>query len=323
MGLCCIVWYVIVEFRKLGNSYSKKQPNNMNSTREYLTTAEVAAYLRLKERKVYDLVRQGDIPCVRVTGKLLFPRQAIDLWLMNHLEGDQAGTAQPPLVLAGSQDPLLDWAVRESGSALASLCRGSMDGVSRLVDGRAMMAGLHVLDPASRRYNQPQLVGLGGMRDLVIIHWAARRQGLLVASGNPMDVKGIEDFARRGLRIAFRQSEAGSDTLLRWLLKQHDVDPARLKSAPNPFLTEDDLALAIREGDADVGLAIEAAARRHGLHFIPLHEEKFELALRRRSYFEPAVQRLLEFAHSKRFSERAYGMGGYDVSKLGAVAYNA
>ena len=54
-----------------------------------LTTAEVADYLRLKERKVYDLVRQGGIPCVRVTGKLLFPRQNIDLWLMSHLEGGQ------------------------------------------------------------------------------------------------------------------------------------------------------------------------------------------------------------------------------------------
>jgi putative molybdopterin biosynthesis protein len=295
----------------------------MISAPEYLTTAEVAAYLRLKERKVYDLVRQGDIPCVRVTGKLLFPRQAIDLWLMNHLEGDQAGSAQTPLVLAGSQDPLLDWAVRESGSALASLCRGSMDGATRLVDGRAMVAGLHVLDPASEQYNQPQRVGLGGMRDLVIIHWATRLQGLLLAPGNPQGVTGVEDLARHGLRIAFRQSEAGSDTLFRWLLKQRDVEHARLQLAPNPSLTEDDLALAIREGDADVGLAIETSARRHGLHFIPLHEEKFELALRRRSYFEPAVQRLLDFARGKRFRERATSMGGYDVSKLGVVAYNA
>ncbi len=70
----------------------------------YLTTAEAAAYLRLKERKVYDLVSQGVIPCVRVTGKLLFPRQRIDLWLMNHLEGDDAVSSPTPPVLAGSPD---------------------------------------------------------------------------------------------------------------------------------------------------------------------------------------------------------------------------
>ena len=72
----------------------------------YLTTAEVADYLRLKERKVYDLVRQGQIPCSRVTGKLLFPRQQIDLWVLSHLEGDQAQRLSVPLVVAGSQDPL-------------------------------------------------------------------------------------------------------------------------------------------------------------------------------------------------------------------------
>ena len=57
---------------------------------DYLTTVEVADYLRLKERKVYDLVRQGHIPCSRATGKLLFPRQHIDMWVLSHLEGDQA-----------------------------------------------------------------------------------------------------------------------------------------------------------------------------------------------------------------------------------------
>jgi len=62
---------------------------------DYLTTAEVADYLRLKERKVYDLVRQGHIPCSRATGKLLFPRQHIDMWVLSHLEGDQA-QRQPP-----------------------------------------------------------------------------------------------------------------------------------------------------------------------------------------------------------------------------------
>jgi putative molybdopterin biosynthesis protein len=295
----------------------------MMSIPEYLTTAEVATYLRLKERKIYDLVRQGDIPCVRVTGKLLFPRQTIDLWLMNHLEGDQAGSTPTPLVLAGSHDPLLDWAIRESGSALASLCRGSMDGATRLVDNRAMVAGLHVLNPTSGRYNEPPLLGLGGLRDLVIVHWATRRQGLLLAPGNPERIEGFQDFGKGGLRIAHRQSEAGSDTLFRWLLEQFGIDHARLQLLPNPSLTEDDLALAVREGDADVGLAIEAAARRHGLHFIPLHDEQFGLALRRRNYFEPNVQKLLDFARGTRFRERAAGMGGYDVSQLGTVTYNA
>lgn len=130
--------------------------------REFLTTAEVADYLRLKERKVYDLVRQGQIPCSRATGKLLFPRQHIDMWVLSHLEGDQALRSPLPLIVAGSQDPLLEWAVRESGSDLASLCHGSGDGLRRLMEGKALLAGIHLLNFESGRYNEPAALGLGG-----------------------------------------------------------------------------------------------------------------------------------------------------------------
>ena len=45
---------------------------------DMMTTRDVAAYLRIKERKVYDLVKAGAIPCTRVTGKWLFPKRLID-----------------------------------------------------------------------------------------------------------------------------------------------------------------------------------------------------------------------------------------------------
>ncbi|MGM0536858.1 MAG: substrate-binding domain-containing protein [Pseudomonadota bacterium] len=291
--------------------------------RPYLTTAEVADYLRLKERKVYDLVRQGAMPCVRVTGKLLFPRQSIDLWLMNHLEGDRASSRPLPVVLAGSQDPLLEWAVRESGAGLALLCHGSGDGVRRLLAGEAMVAGLHLLDAHSGAYNRPEALGLSGMRDLVTLRWAMRRQGLLLAPDNPLGISGLEDLTGDRVRVAHRQPDAGAQRLLTWLLARAGIESGRLRFTAHPSLSEDDLALAIRQGEADAGLGVEAAARRQGLAFVPLHEEAFDLALRRRSYFEPPVQRLLAFSRETRFIERAAALGGYDVSELGRVVYNA
>lgn len=289
----------------------------------YLTTAEAAEYLRLKERKVYDLVRQGVIPCVRVTGKLLFPRQHIDLWLMNHLEGDDAVSAPIPPVLAGSQDPLLEWAVKESSAELALLCQGSGDGVQRLVDGRAMLAGMHIWHAESQRYNDPAMLGLSGMRDLVLIRWAKRQQGLLLAADNPHRLARLEDITRPGIRIAHRQPDAGVSHLLQSLLARHRIGVGQLTWAAHPSLSEDDLALAISQGEADVGVGIEAAARRQGLAFIPLQQEYFDLAMRRRHYFEPAMQRLLAFAGSGRFVQRAEALGGYDISELGRVVYNA
>jgi len=45
------------------------------------TTTEAAEYLRLKERKVYELIAEGEIPCTKVTGKWLFPQSELDHWL--------------------------------------------------------------------------------------------------------------------------------------------------------------------------------------------------------------------------------------------------
>ncbi|WP_458524693.1 substrate-binding domain-containing protein [Onishia taeanensis] len=292
----------------------------------YLTTAEAADYLRLRERKVYDLVRQGAIPCTKVTGKLLFPRQSLDLWLMSHLEGDRPGQRPVPRVLAGSQDPLLEWSVRESGSELALLCHGSGDGVRRLLEGDALLAGVHVIDDAGG-YNLPESLGLGGMRDLVMIRWARRRQGLMLAPGNPREIHALASLAGRkgegAPLVARRQPGAGADRLLRYLLARDGLVFEDLMLAPHPMLNEDDLALAVLKGQADAGLGVEAAARRHGLDFVPLHEERFDLAMRRRSYFEWPVQHLLAFAHETRFVERATLMQGYDLTGLGEVVYNA
>jgi len=96
-----------------------------------------------------------------------------------------------------------------------------------------------------------------------------------------------------------------------------------LRWAAHPALSEDDLALTIAQGEADVGLGMESAAQRQQLDFIPLVEESFDLVMHRRSYFEPAVQALFEFAREPRFAQRASTLRGYDVSQLGRVLYNA
>lgn len=288
-----------------------------------MTTSEVADYLRLKERKIYELARDREIPCSRVTGKLLFPRRAIDLWVMSHLEGDRASAVPAPPVYAGSQDPLLEWALRESRADLGLLCHGSGDGVRRLLEGRAQLVGLHVLDPESGRYNDPAHLGLGGMPDLVLIEWGERVQGLVVAPGNPRGIATIADLQRSGVRVAHRQSGAGAATLFRHLLRQADMEPESLTLIERPSLSEDDLALEVRDGRADCGLAVEVSARRHGLDFVALARERFDLALRRRDYFEEPMQRLMAFSRGATFRQRAEGSGGYDVSRCGIVRYNA
>jgi putative molybdopterin biosynthesis protein len=289
---------------------------------EFLTTAEVAAYLRLKERKIYELVRLRRIPCSHVTGKLLFPKQTIDLWLARNTEFAGPSLAAPPPVAAGSHDPLLEWALRESRCDLALLSGGSEDGLRRLAGGQAVLAGLHIVDE-SGEYNVPFLRALGSMAECVLVEWAKRTQGLVVASGNPGGVQGLSDVMKHRLRVARRQDGAGAQTLLHYLLKRDGLDAQELCLLESPALTETDLAAAVLDGKADCGIAIEAVARRFRLGFIPLQSERFDLAMRRRDYFEPAIQKLLRFGATETFRAQAKELGGYDIGDFGRIAYNA
>jgi excisionase family DNA binding protein len=288
---------------------------------EYLTTAEICQYLRLKERTIYDLVARRAIPCSRATGKLLFPRRLVDRWVEAHIEMEGSGFSPPPIV-AGSSDPLLEWALRESGSGLATLFEGSGGGLERFVAGEAIAVGLHLLS-SDGSYNVEVVRNLAGVSDVVLLQWAWRDQGLVVGRGNPFGINAVADLAEKRPRIAFRQPGSGAETLLESLLAEAGVHRQDLHAAQRTALTETDVAIAVADGGADCGLAIGAVARRFGLDFVPLRRERFDLALRRRAYFEPPLQRLIAFARTMAFHDRAAALGFYDVSGTGSVAFNA
>lgn len=293
---------------------------------QLMTTREVANYLRIKERKIYDLVRAKRIPCTRVTGKWLFPKHLIDLWVAQGTEFPElakaALTPAPPVVV-GSHDPLLEWSLRESGCQLAMMSGGSLDGLDRLAAGEAMMCGLHVLDADTGDYNEPVARQACAGLDVVLIEWAWRRQGLVLAPGNPKKIESVTDLKTKKARVVARQREAGSQILLQYLLTTAGLDAGDLDVLAQPARSETDLGLAVLEGKADAGVAIATVARQYRLDFLPLHRERYDLLMRRRDYFEPPVQKLFAFTRSDAFQARARDMEGYDVSALGRVVYNA
>src|SRR5437879_2984274 len=112
---------------------------------DLLTTDEAATYLRLSERKLYELVANGAVPCTKVTGKWLFPKSALDRWLAAGSVGPVPFAHSPaPPIVGGSHDPLLEWALRESASRLASLAEGSEAGLQRLARGEVNAAAIHL-----------------------------------------------------------------------------------------------------------------------------------------------------------------------------------
>ena len=215
---------------------------------EFLTTKEVAALLRIKERKVYELVSDNAIPVSRVTGKLLFPREMIEAWVWQHADyasGTEGLHSRPP-VLAGSHDPLLEWALRESGSELAAFFDGSLDGLARLAAGKAVAAGLHVYEPEAEDWNRGHVGRAMAGMPVVLLEWAWRVQGLVVPQGNPKGIAGLADL--EGLTLVPRQERSGSHLLLDHLLRRDALDRSGVRLLAPPARSEADVALAIAEG---------------------------------------------------------------------------
>ena len=156
---------------------------------ELLTTGEAADYLRIGERKLYELIAERQVPCTKVTGKWLLPRADLDRWLLAGMARPHGVVpAEPPPIVGGSHDPLLQWALSESRAGLAILPEGSEAGytgascVARSSPQRSISTMWMILkETQTLRWSRREAT----LYDAVLIGFAAREQGILVATGNP------------------------------------------------------------------------------------------------------------------------------------------
>lgn len=288
----------------------------------YLSTEQAAAYLGIKERKLYELVSEGAVPCSKVTGKWLFPRGALDRWVESGL-ARPAGLvleAAPPIV-GGSHDPLLEWALRQSGSGLALLSEGSLSGFRKLEANVVGVAAIH-LHRQGGGENTLVLQHSTRLTDGVLIAFAEREQGLLLPLGNPKGITSLTDLAQCKARLGLRQPGAGAQQLAEQLFEKAGLDFESVARDMPVYPTGDDLAYAIRAGAVDTGVATRAAAKAQGLDFVPLTWERFDLAMRRRTYFEPGPQKLFALMRSPEFARRAEELSGYRIAEAGLVRFN-
>jgi putative molybdopterin biosynthesis protein len=288
---------------------------------EFLTTKEVAELLRIKERKLYDLVSAQEIPCVKATGKLLFPKTELMHWIRT---GEVIALNRPvalrPSVISGSHDPLLEWAIRESGCGLAMQFDGSLSGLDVFENQGSSATGLHVLNPNTQAWNTHVIQNRFEKSNVVLVNWATRQQGLVVAKGNPKNIRTVSDLAN--LKIAVRQAGAGGMILFEHLLQEQAMNLNTLNISEF-CRTENDTIAAVASGTADVAPGLQALAMQFGLGFVPTRKERFDLMVCRKAWFDAPFQTLMKFTHTSAFQSKASQFEGYETAALGTVVWNA
>jgi len=204
----------------------------------------------------------------------------------------------------------------DEDSAFMPVAIGSLDGLIALRQGLADVAGCHLLDPETDRYNVDYVRHLFPDTPALIVTLADRQQGLFVAPGNPLGITSIDDLARGGVRSALRNRGSGTRVWLDRALSARGIPLDALEHEADA-LTHAQAADAVACGRADAALGVEQAATDAGLDFVPLFTERFDLVVLVERSEDPVVARLLDSVAAKRFRQSVGHLRGYDNSSTG------
>ena len=195
----------------------------------------------------------------------------------------------------------------------------SQQALEWLKQGKVHVAGSHLRDAPGGEYNVPVVRRLFGRGAVKVVTFAIWEQGLVVAGTNQKQIRGVEDLARKDVRIVNREKGAGSRALLDSKLKEVGIAPGKVAGYDRIAYGHLPAALAVSLGEADCCIATRSAARAFGLGFLPLATERYDLVVRRQFLRMPAVQALLDLLQRTAIRRKLELLAGYDTSHTGEV----
>jgi putative molybdopterin biosynthesis protein len=234
----------------------------------------------------------------------------------------EMGDIEHTIVVSGSDDVALDLAVSSLrlGNARATLTVsrvGPLGGLAALRDGLCHLAGAHLLNPGTGGYDFAHLDDELPGHDLVVVRFLVREQGLIVASGNPLGLSGMEDLALGGIRYVNRQPGSATRALLDYELAGRHISPGSILGYEREEQTHLGVAASVASGRSDCGLGVLAAARAFGLDFVPVRLEPYDFVLHATSLDDPLLRPFWDLLSSEEFRACVEALGGYDTSEMG------
>lgn len=227
------------------------------------------------------------------------------------------------LVVIGSHDNVIDilgnfLRKRFPRYSLSSANVGSMGGLMAIKRGEAHMAPTHLLDEDTGEYNVPYLKRLMPELKVTLINLLYRTQGFMVPKGNPRGILKFEDLTRRDIVFINRQRGSGTRLLLDKHLRELSLDSASIQGYEREEYTHMAVASAVLTGMCDVGLGVLSAANALGLDFVPVAQERYDLAIPTQYLRLDKFKALLEVIRTdQEFKNTVIAMGGYEVTDMG------
>ena len=223
---------------------------------------------------------------------------------------------KPVVVFSGSHDLVIESVAEALGEhiTIVAMPVGSLNGLVNLRQGICQVSGAHLLDE-SGEYNTPFVRHFFPDRAMDVVTLTHRTQGLIVSRGNPLNVTSVADLTRAGLRFINRNPGSGTRIWFDSELKRLGITADAILGYDEIFNTHTGCAETILNNEADAALGLQASAVQHGLDFIPLFEERYDLILPRSH--ETILSPLLDYIQTKKFRNNVAAMTGYSTTKSG------
>lgn len=183
---------------------------------------------------------------------------------------------------------------------------------------RQLLAGdVHIAAVHSPAISDGQVRDCG--MDIRKVRFACSELGWIVKHGNPLGFRGAADLLEKSFRLVNRPPGAGARRLLDRLLAEAQIDPKMVSQYHFTVSGHLQVAQAISEGLADIGIGIASAATAARLDFLPIQQETCDLWIPSAYLQLDGVQRILQTLSSDVFRRDLRSFGPYDVHKTGQM----
>ena len=193
---------------------------------------------------------------------------------------------------------------------------GSVDAVRALNEGRCNLAGFHApLRPSPSSLIARTYKPLLKPGQHKIMAFALRQQGLMVAPGNPLNIRTLADLARTDVRFVNRGLGTGTRLLLDDAMEASDIQARQIRGYDHEESSHAAVAATVAAAQADAGLGIESSARAQGLEFVPLWQECYWLVCLRSVLESAPVQSLRAVLQSPVWQSQLAQIAGYGLTE--------
>lgn len=301
-----------------------------------LSTQEVADILHVSKSTIYDLIRRGEINSYKIGRKVRFTQDDVDAYIARsrHEHSTQpvktvdtgstlltpTNLGAPELIISG-QDVVLDILanyLQQEGLSAGRTYLSSFEGLLALYQDKVDVAACHLYDGSG--YNAGFVRSLVPGIPAVLVNVSYRSVGFYVRRGNPKGIRGWEDLARRDVSILNRRPGSSSRILLDVQLKRLGLAASNIRGYDKIMRSHLTMAAAIAEGEADLAIGTERISRQmEGIDFIPLLEERYDVALKKERLDSLPVQKLIAVMNQPAFRRELSRFSGNDYRDSGKI----